>query len=388
MGDEWVVPEADIVAWRRHIHADPELSYQEHRTAGFVADTLRGFHGVEVSRPAATSVVGVLAGGSRGGTIALRADMDALPVQEETGLEYSSRNAGVMHACGHDGHTAMLLGTARVLSGMRDRLAGTVKFIFQHAEESPPGGARELVRAGVLDGVDAIFGLHLFNQACGTVQIARGPATSASGSFSLTIKGQGSHGSMPHKGIDPIVAGAQIVLALNTIVSRSVDPSHMVVISVGSFQSGQAANVIPDTAWLRVGIRTRDAGDRELVTRRAEEVIKGICASYGASYELEWTPGYAVVNNDPALADIAFTAAAKALGRRSVCWGPASSVSEDFSEYAQEIPGCFLFLGGGTADDGLPFPNHHPRFDVRETSLAAGTRTEVQLVLDMLAPDG
>lgn len=169
MGDSWMLPEEDIIIWRRHIHADPELSYQEHRTAGFVAEKLRGFPGIEITRPTPTSVVGVLHGDLEGKTIALRSDMDALPLQEETGLEFSSRNAGVMHACGHDGHVAMLLGAARVLSAIRDRLAGTVKFIFQHAEEMAPGGAQELVRAGVLDGVDAIFGLHLFNQPCGTI---------------------------------------------------------------------------------------------------------------------------------------------------------------------------------------------------------------------------
>ncbi|HEX5296672.1 MAG TPA: amidohydrolase [Streptosporangiaceae bacterium] len=387
MGESWLIPERDIVAWRRHIHANPELSYQEYLTAEFVAGKLRDFPGIEITRPTATSVVGVLRGDAAGRTIAMRSDIDALPLQEETGLEFSSHHDGVMHACGHDGHTAMLLGAAKVLSAMRDRLPGTVKFIFQHAEEKAPGGAQELVRAGVLDSVDAIFALHLFNQPAGTIQIARGPATSASDGFDLTIKGQGSHASMPHKGVDPIVVGAQIVLALNTIVSRSVDPNHMVVVTVGAFQSGQASNVIPDSARLRVGMRYRDMDDRELVIRRTEEIVKGICASYGAGYDIEWGPSYAVVYNDPGLADISYAAAAKALGPANVSWAPASLVGEDFFAYTQQIPGCFLFLGGGTAEDGLPFPNHHPRFDFLESALAAGTRTEVQLVLDMIASD-
>ena len=378
------VPEADIIAWRRHIHAHPELSYKEVNTSQFVAETLDSFGPIAITRPTKTSVVGVLRGAREGKTIALRADMDALPLQEKTGADYASTVPGVAHACGHDAHTAMLLGTAKVLSGLTERLAGTVKFIFQHAEEQPPGGAQELVQAGVLDDVAAIFGLHIMNQKVGTIQIAQGVATTSADGFYLTVKGRGSHGSMPQDGIDPILVGAQIVLGLNTIASRSVDPSHMVVVSVGTFQSGSAPNVIPDTAALGVSIRTTDKEDRVIVRQRADAIIKGTCESYGAGQDTEWIQGYAVVQNDPALVEVALKAARTAIGAENVSIAPASSASEDFSAYTEKVPGCFLFLGGGTAADGLPYENHNPKFNIVESAMANGTRVEVQIILDML----
>ena len=384
MSSGFDVPQQDIIAWRRQIHANPELSYKELDTSELVAETLTRFGGIEVSHPTQTSVVGLLHGSKAGRTIALRADMDALPLQEETGVDFASRNPGVAHACGHDAHTAMLLGAARVLSGMRERLAGTVKFIFQHAEEQPPGGAQELVRTGVLDGVDAIFGLHIMNQKAGTIQVAKGPASTSADGFFLTIRGRGSHGSMPQAGIDPVLVGSQIVLGLNTIASRSVDPSHMVVVNVGTFQSGEAPNVIPETARLGVSIRTKDDEDRQLVGRRSEEIIKGICESYGATYEIEWVAGYGIVRNDPRLADLVLKAAREAIGDSNVSEGPGTSASEDFSAYTSTIRGCFMFLGGGTAEDGLPFQNHNPKFNIVESAMANGTRVEVQIVLDVL----
>lgn len=379
------VPEADIIHWRRQIHANPELSFKEVETSNLVAETLSRFPGIEISRPTPTSVIGILRGGGPGKTIALRADMDALPITEETGLEFASRNPGVMHACGHDAHTAMLLGTAAVLSRITERLHGTVKLIFQHAEEQPPGGARELMAAGVVDDVDAIFGLHVMNQKTGTINIAKGPASTSADGFWLTIHGRGSHGSMPQDGIDPVLVGAQLVLALNTIVSRSVDPSHMVVVNAGTFQSGEAPNVIPDTAKLGVSIRTKNDTDRNLVHRRAEEIVKGICDSYGATYDIDWILGYGIVQNDPELADVAARAAAKAVGEANATIGPPFSASEDFSAYTDKVPGCFITLGGGTAQDGMPYQNHNPKFDLHEQAMASGARTEVQIVLDMLS---
>ena len=384
MHTDFKIPEANIVQWRRYIHSNPELSFKEFKTSDFVAQTLKGFGSIEVNRPTKTSVVGTLNGERTGKTIALRADMDALPLQEETGVEFSSRNPGITHACGHDAHTAMLLGTAKVLSGMTDRLAGTVKLIFQHAEELPPGGAQELVKAGVLDGVDAIFGLHIMNQKAGTIQIAQGAVTTISGRFYLTIQGLGSHGSRPQDGIDPILVGSQIVLGLNTIPSRSIDPSHTAVVNVGAFNSGGAPNVIPDTAKLGVSIRTKNKRDSEIVHRRCEEIIKGTCESYGARYDIRWVPGYEMVHNDPALVDLALKAAREAIGEENASIGPASSGSEDFSAYTALVPGCLMFLGGGDTSDGLPYKNHNPKFNIIESAMANGSRVEVQIVLDMI----
>ncbi|MDJ0358533.1 amidohydrolase [Paenarthrobacter sp. PH39-S1] len=307
------------------------------------------------------------------------------PLSEETGLEFESQNPGVMHACGHDAHTAMLLGAARALSEMRPRLGGTVKFIFQHAEEQPPGGAAEMVSAGVLDDVNAIFGLHVMNQKSGSIVIPRGPASTAVDGGYLTIQGKGSHGSMPQHGIDPVVVGSEIVLAVQTIVSRSIAPDHFAVATVGSFQAGEAPNVIPDKARLGISLRTTDDRDRQYVKRRAEEIAAGVCSANQATYKMEWQEGYAAVVNDEACSQLVFSAASTALGTPEVRWGPATSASEDFSAYSTRIPACFLFLGGGDESQGYPYQNHHPKFDVDETALEAGVKVEVQIALDYLS---
>jgi amidohydrolase len=279
----------------------------------------------------------------------------------------------------------MLLGTAVTLSKMTDRLNGTVRFVFQHAEEVPPGGAQEMVKAGALEGVDAIFGLHVQNEKTGTVTACPGSAWTAADDFYLTIKGRGSHGSKPQTGVDPILIGAEIVLALNTIASRSIDPTHTVVVSPGVFKGGTAPNIIPNTALIGVTCRTFEPEDRGQVRRRCEEIVKGICEANGAGYELEWVAGYDVVKNDPDLTRLALDAAKTALGEDNAAEGPANPASEDFSAFSNVVPGCLMLLGGGTVEDGLPFGNHHPKFDIVESCLAAGTRTEVQIVLDYLA---
>ncbi len=384
----FTVPDDQIIEWRRHMHAHPELSFKEVNTSQWVEDLLQGM-GIETSRPTPTSVLGVLKGTGQGPAknIGLRADMDALPVQEETGEEFTSTVEGVMHACGHDTHTAMQLGAAKVLSENTDLFGGTVTFVFQHAEELNPGGAQEMVKAGAMEDLDGIFALHVMNAPVGTVQVRPGPATSLAGGGWITIKGQGSHGSMPQNSIDPVLIAAQVVVGLNTIVSRSVDPSHFMVINPGMIQAGQAPNVIPDSATVGISVRTRTAEDTELAFRRIEELTNGICAAYGASVEYEWVDAYDIVYNDAALAAQALESAKHVAGDDNAWEGEISSGSEDFSAFANEVPGCFIILGGGDAEQGFPFQNHHPKFNVREDCLAIGTALEVQLILDLLGAD-
>ena len=384
MALQFEVPASDVIDWRRHIHAHPELSYKEHATADFVVEKLTSF-GLTPERPTETSVTVLIEGRGPGRTVALRADLDALPLQEETGDSFASTVDGVMHACGHDAHTAMLLGTAQVLSGLTDSFDGAVKLIFQHAEETPPGGAKELVGQGVLEGVDAIFGVHMANQATGTISVRKGVTSTVAGGFFATIKGQGSHASMPQNGVDPVLVAAQITVALNTIVSRNVAPDHMNVVNVGMIKAGEAPNVIPDTARIGVSMRTVADEDWEVLRTRATDIVENTCAAYGATATFEWADGYPVIVNDDDVAQIGFEAAVQALGQDKVSWGPGTSASDDFAYFAREVPACFVFLGGGTAEDGLPYMNHHPKFDIKEEALEAGVRTEVQMALNYLA---
>lgn len=379
----------DIITWRRHIHQHPELSFKEVETSRFIADLLTQW-GIDVKHPTPTSVVGTLVGtkptepGQALKHVALRADIDALPLQEKTGEPFQSVNDGVAHACGHDAHAAMLLGAAQALSRMTSEFAGTITFIFQHAEEENPGGAIELVRKGVLEGVDAIFGIHVMNQKLGTVDVHKGAASTIAGGFFCTIQGQGSHGSMPQNSIDPLLVGAEIALILNTIVGRNVDPSHMNIVNVGSFQCGEAPNVIPDTARLGVSLRSDSNEQYKVLCDHATGIVTNLCEANGATVDYEWVDAYPVVMNNEALCDIAFAAAQKIVGEGAY-YGDATSASEDFAYYAAEIPGCFLFLGAGTADDGLPFMNHHPKFNINEECLPIGAKLHCQVALDFLA---
>ena len=381
-----VIPEKAILDWRRHFHANPELSFEETGTSQFIYDTLKSFPALEVLRPTKTSVVAILKGGAGNGkTIALRADIDALPVTEETDLPCKSTVPGVMHACGHDTHAAMLLGAASVLSGLQKDLRGTVKFIFQHAEEKPPGGAAELMASGVLDDVEKIYGLHIFpGFKTGSIGIIRGIATSAADGFFLKIQGRGSHASMPQLAIDPIMIGSQIVTALYQIVSRNVAPGENAVLSMGEFTSGEMPNVIPDTAKLSASIRTETPANRKLMETRVKALIDGICTMHGATYKLDYILGYDAVYNSEEPCDDVKQAALTALGEAYYFETAKLSGSEDFAAYTAKIPGCWVILGGGTADDGCNYANHNPRFTIIEEALFNGTKTEVQLVLDQL----
>lgn len=370
-----------VIEWRRHIHQNPELSFKETNTTEYVEQILKKLGNIEVSRPTATSVIGILKGGKPGKTVAFRADMDALPVQEETGLSFASSVKGVSHACGHDAHTAMLLGTATTLSKMQKQIPGTVYFIFQHAEESYPGGAQEIIKSGALKGIDAFFGVHVVpNLPAGTIGILpSGAASTNSDGFNLTIQGKGSHGSMPNLGVDPIVVGAEIVTNLQTIISRNVAPGEMAVITIGRFQSGKANNVIPETADLGATVRTTTDETRKLVAERIKTMVNDICHAYGAKADLDYIFSYPAIQNSKELCELARKAAIQAIGKDNVVDVPRMTASEDFSYYKEVAPTCFIVLGVGNGP-----ANHSPKFNLDEKALSNGVKAEVQIIMDYL----
>ena len=377
----WVkdIPIEKVIEWRRHIHQYPELSFHETATSAYVDSILKSFGNIEVIRPTPTSVVGILKGGKAGSTVAFRADMDALPVTEETGLPFASVVEGVMHACGHDLHTAMLLGTAATLSSMQSQVRGTVYFIFQHAEEQIPGGSQPIIDSGVLNDVEAFFGMHVFpyKEAGAVGVLPVGAASTAADAFYLTIQGKGSHGSTPNMAIDPIVTGAEIVTALQTIVSRNVPPGEMAVISVGKFQSGTVSNVIPDKAQLDGTVRSITDATRELLAERIKTIIDNIAKANGATYTLDYQTGYPAIENDGGLTSLARASATEILGSEKVFDAPRMTASEDFAKYREIAPICFLTLGTGPG-----FMNHHPKFSPDESSMINGIKAEVQIILD------
>jgi amidohydrolase len=381
-----------LVADRRHLHQHPELGFQEVATSRFVTDRLRAL-GVEDIRTgiARTGVTGLIRGTAPATgatkTVMIRADMDALPIEEENEVEYRSTVAGTMHACGHDAHVAMLLGTTRMLSERRDRFAGTVKILFQPAEEGG-GGAKAMVDAGALDDpkVDATFGLHIWQGAdLGTVWARPGTAMVGSDGFTITIQGKGGHGARPQSTIDPVVVGAEIVNAAQTLVSREKDPTIPGVVSICAFNAGEAANVIPDAAVLRGTLRTVTKWQREEVKERLEALIRGIAGAMRAEIDLTFTWGAPPVVNDPAMTEIVRAAAAEVVGPEKAIEGPLQVVSEDYSEFLERVPGCYFFVGSRNQDRGLVWGHHHPKFDVDEDALAIGVETMTRTVLRYLA---
>jgi amidohydrolase len=368
---------ADAVAWRRHLHAHPELSFQEYGTSAFVRERLESFGPLEVVSPTPTSVVARLRGGRAGPTLALRADMDALPIQEESGVEFASQNPGVMHACGHDGHTAMLLATARRLSAMREELAGEVRFVFQHAEELPPGGAAELVASGALDGVDAAVGCHLMSDLqVGRIAAIEGVCTAAADTFSARIIGRGGHAAFPHTAVDPIAAAAQAISSLQHVVSRQTSPLEGVVVSITRIAGGTADNVIPESVELGGTVRTYGEEPRLRTREAIERILGGIASAHRASYEFEYVEGYSSVVNDPGLTALVREVA----GKRLVEYPPLMA-GEDFCAYLRVAPGCFFFVGAGGPG---AFPHHHQRFTIDEGALPVGIETLTDTALRFL----
>jgi amidohydrolase len=372
---------ADAVAWRRHLHAHPELSFHEQETARFIRETLASFGGLEIESPTATSVVARLRGGRPGPTLALRADIDALPIQEESGVEFSSRTEGVMHACGHDGHTAILLAVARLLVARRAEVSGEIRFLFQHAEEVPPGGAAELVASGALEGADAVLGGHLISTLeVGKVAALDGVCTAAADTFTVRIHGHGGHAAFPHKTVDPIAVSAQAITNLQHIVSRNTPPLESIVLSVTRIAGGTADNVIPESIEFGGTVRSYRQEARERTRETMARILEGVTAAHGASYELDYVEGYGSVVNDPRLAAIVRMAA----GADRVVGFDRLMAGDDFSAYLRVAPGCFFFIGGG---DERAFPHHHPRFTIDERALPVGIDTFTQATLRFLADD-
>ncbi len=364
-----------VVAWRRKLHQEPELSFHETRTAAFIAETLEGFGRLELSRPTATSVVARLVGRTTGPVIAMRADIDALPIQEANDHGFVSTSPGVMHACGHDGHTAMLLGAARVLASRGDELRGEVRFIFQHAEELPPGGAAELVAAGVMDNVDLVIGAHLWLPLqFGKVGVKAGALMASPDTFRIVIEGAGGHAAMPQLTVDSIAIAAQVVTNLQHVVSRSVDPLASAVVSVTRIAGGTAANVIPGSVEMEGTVRTFDPALRERIPALMERIVAGVTSAHGARYRWTYERGYHPVLNDEQATDLLRRSVVRALGADALTDGVPTMGGEDFSAYQQRAPGAFFFIGARNEERGIVHPHHHERFDLDERALDYGTR--------------
>ncbi|HSN19435.1 MAG TPA: amidohydrolase [Usitatibacter sp.] len=395
--------QARVVAWRRDLHQNPELGNREFRTAKIVAGHLRSL-GIEVREKVAhTGVVGVLRGARPGPVVALRADMDALPVTEEVDLPFASRvktewngmTCGVMHACGHDAHTAILMGVAEVLAGLRERIAGSVKFLFQPAEEGAPGeengGARLMIEQGCMEEpkVGAVFGLHVTsNHPTGMIGYRSGPLMASSDELRVFLRGVQTHGAMPWRGADPIVVGSQVVMGLQTIVSRRMDLTHEPsVVTVGVFQGGNRVNIIPDEVKLEGTIRTFDEAQRGEIHDHVKRITEMIAAAGGAKARVDIKRGYDVVVNDPALTQWSLPTLARVAGEENVRIVDKVCGAEDFSFYQKVVPGFFFRVGCTPPGRDLrtAAPNHSPRLFVDEDCLPLGVRALSSLALDWLA---
>jgi len=380
----------EIISIRRFIHMNPELSNREFETAKLVSSKLFSL-GLEVKTGVArTGVVGLLRGTRDGVTVAIRADMDALPIQELVDIPFKSLNPGVMHACGHDIHTSIALGTAYVLAGLEEKIQGNIKFIFQPAEEGAPageeGGAALMIKEGVLEEppVKAIFGLHVWPEKVGQVLFSPGPIMASSDWFQIVIKGKSSHGAQPHEGIDSIAIAAQIIVNLQSIISRTIDPLDSAVLSIGKIEGGTRANIIAPDVKLEGTLRTLNPKTRKTILRLMDNVIRGVTHSFGADYIFNFQEGNPVVSNHPELAKIMLPTLLEILGKENVKELKPRMVAEDFAYYCQKIPGFFFFLGVKNPTEKTMAPLHNPYFNPDERSIPWGIKIMSHLLLDSL----
>ncbi len=392
---EWIRREADellpqLVEWRRDFHRHPELGFEEVRTAGVVAAHLQEL-GLEVST--GVGKTGVIAMVEPDGlpedseTVLLRFDMDALPIHEETGLSFASENSGVMHACGHDGHTAIGMGVAQLLTRHRDELKGRVKLVFQPAEEGL-GGAMAMIEDGALDAPQpaAAYGLHLWSRLpYNQVVVQPGPLWAAADIFTLTVHGKGGHGATPHDTIDATLVACQLVVALQTIVSRNANPSDTAVVTVGSFQSGNAGNVISEHAVLKGTIRSFEPEVRNLLLQRMDEICTGICEAFGARYEIELESCVPATINSESGARVMDGIAKAVVGEQNVAQIAPMMVGEDMAEFLNRAPGCFVLVGAANPEEGFYSPHHSPTFDFEESVMPTGVALLAEAAYSQLA---
>ncbi|UCE42516.1 MAG: amidohydrolase [Candidatus Aminicenantes bacterium] len=370
-----------LVAWRRDFHRHPETAFEEHWTASVLRKFLED-HDIPVQVMAKTGLRGLLKGKPGGKTVALRADIDALPLKEDGDKEYISENPGAAHACGHDGHMAILMGVIELLCRRKEVFQGSVVFLFQPSEERIPGGAKLMIEEGALEGVDAIFGLHLWQLlATGDVGLVKGAMMAQPDKFTIRIQGKGGHGSMPHQTVDPILVASHLVVNIQSIVSRNVDPLKPVVISFGTIEGGTIYNIIPEEVVLTGTVRSFDTDVQELSENRLKEIIDATCAAFGATADFQYEKGYPPVVNDETMVDFVAKIADEVFGKGKVKEIDPVMGGEDFAYFLKEVPGAFLFLGMG---DRMEYPHHHPAFDIDEKALPQATLLMTALALAYL----
>lgn len=373
------------VQWRRHLHRHAELSFQEYQTTSYLEERLLELGCMEIARPTKTGLVARIKGGRPGRTIAIRADIDALPIQEQNDLPFASENPGVMHACGHDGHAAMLLTVAGLAARHASELCGELVCIFQHAEELPPGGAAELYAAGVMDGVDELYGCHLSsNFPTGTFGVRSGALTAATDRFDIKILGKGGHSSMPEVCIDPIVTGAQVITALQNVVARNLRALDPVVLSVCQVSAGDAYNIIPQEMTITGSLRTFSEEVRDRVPVLIERIARGICAANGADCSFAFERGYATVQNDPALTQKVEEGLVKWFGAEHILPIEPLMPGEDFSALQKNCPACFVEIGTRNPALGTDKPHHNPAYRMDEEGLRWGAGLLASIVAERL----
>ncbi len=373
----------DMIDWRRYLHVNPEVSFEEFETTNWLANRMQEW-GIAYTRPTPTGLVGIIEGNRPGPTVAIRADIDALPIHEENTFAFCSQRPGAMHACGHDGHTSILLGLSRFFSENRD-FPGRIKLLFQPAEEKAPGGAQQFIAAGVLDDVDFCVGLHLISELpTGRAAITEGPMMANSDSFTAVVRGRGGHGASPHQTIDAVMVACNAVVNLQTVVARKVDPIRPAVVTVGSIHAGNAANVIADSCELKGTVRSFHEDVRQQLHDEIARTLESTCAMYGATVEINYTWGYPALVNDPDMTNVLRDAARETLGAENLELQEPIMGGEDFAYYGRKVPSGFIFVGCRSEAEGSTWAHHHPRFTIDEASLPHGMEILGRAALSLL----